>query len=271
LHAPQFCGFVFVSTHTPLQFVSPAAQPLMQLPWLQKVPALQALVQLPQWLLSVDGSTQTLLHKSWPAGQPQTPPWQDCPTPQSCPQEPQFWGSVLVSTQAPEQLVSLGAHPDWHSEPLQTGFGGWQVWPQLPQLLGSVAVFTQTPPQLVRPFGQTSTQLPPWHTWFNGQRLPQLPQLLGSVFVLVQVPLQRTSPVEQFAAHTPMSQRSMLGQTWLHWPQLLGSMFVFVHTPPQLCWPVGQAQVPDWQIWLAVQALVQLPQCCGSICSLTQL
>jgi hypothetical protein len=74
LHAPQFCGSLLVSTHKPLQLVRPAAQPVMQLPWLQKVPAPHTVVQLPQWLLSVDGSIQAPLQRSCPAGQPQVPP-----------------------------------------------------------------------------------------------------------------------------------------------------------------------------------------------------
>jgi hypothetical protein len=64
LQAPQFDPSVLVLTQTPLQLVRPAAQPVMQLPWLQKVPVPQACPQLPQFELSEDGSVQALLQKS---------------------------------------------------------------------------------------------------------------------------------------------------------------------------------------------------------------
>jgi hypothetical protein len=123
LQPPQFCGSRFVSTQTPLQLVKPAVQPVMQLPWLQKVPDAQGWLQLPQLLLSCDGSMQMPLHSSWPEGQPQLPCWQLWPVPQAWPHDPQLRASVFVLTQAFEQLVSLLAQPDWHSDPLHTGVG----------------------------------------------------------------------------------------------------------------------------------------------------
>jgi hypothetical protein len=67
-----------------------------------------------------------------------------------------------VFTQALEQLVSLPEHPDWHNEPLQTGFGATQALPQLPQLSGLSVRSTQMPEQLVSPLGQVLAQLPSW-------------------------------------------------------------------------------------------------------------
>jgi hypothetical protein len=161
LQAPQLDESELRLTQRPLQFVRPVRQPLMQLPWLQKVPAPQTLPQLPQLLSSFEGSMQALLQKSCPVGQAQLPLLQISPVPQTLPQEPQFCGSVLVSTQALEQLVSPLGHPDWQSDPLHTGLGGEQVWLQLPQLFGLLVRLTQMPPQLVSPLGQTTTQPPP--------------------------------------------------------------------------------------------------------------
>ena len=84
------------------------------------------------------------------------PPLQLPPTAQALLQTPQFFGSLEVSTQTPEQLLCPGGHahvPPRHAPP--TG----QELPQKPQFFGSLKVLTQTPPQLLWPGGHW--QLPP--------------------------------------------------------------------------------------------------------------
>ncbi len=43
-------------------------------------------------------------------------------------------------------------------------------------------------------------------------------------------------------------------------PQLLLSVWVLTHVPLQLVRPPVHTQVLDWQVWLAPQAVAQLPQ-----------
>jgi len=89
---------------TPLQLVCPGPQlgqrALVQSP----VPGVQALLQAPQWLLSVATERQVPLQLSWPGPQ-QAPPWQVVPEGQTLPQAPQWLLSMAVLRQTPPQRV----------------------------------------------------------------------------------------------------------------------------------------------------------------------
>jgi hypothetical protein len=82
---------------------------------------------------------------------------QTWPAVQAVPQPPQWVGSVCVSTQRPEQSVSLPLQP--HVPVLQVSPTA-QVFPQPPQFSGSVFVSTHCAPQLVVPARQLAAQMP---------------------------------------------------------------------------------------------------------------
>jgi hypothetical protein len=76
---------------------------------------------------------------------------------QAVPQAPQFFGSDCLSTQRPEQSVSLPLQPHvpvLHVSPTA------QVFPQAPQFSGSLFVSTHCAPQLVVPARQLAAQTP---------------------------------------------------------------------------------------------------------------
>jgi hypothetical protein len=72
-HAPQFCGSVEVSTHRPLQLVSPvghvAPQTLLPHTW----PGAQVMPHAPQLCGSRTVSTHVPEQTSWPAGHAHAP------------------------------------------------------------------------------------------------------------------------------------------------------------------------------------------------------
>ena len=153
-HAPQFPGSVAVATQPLLQFVVPAAQPL-----LVHAPALHFLLPLhappPQELFAAVDVVRVGLvagvgaagEACSPRGRLQLPLWQTPPV-QTLPQVPQLFGSAW-------RLAHAGGLSDEHS---------------------------------VRPFSQ-ALQVPPLQVAPAGQTVPQDPQLLGSVWRLVQAPV----------------------------------------------------------------------------------
>jgi hypothetical protein len=100
---PQLALSVAVSAQAPPgHIVAPPLHMVEQALLLQTWPLGQALVQLPQWVLSE--AMQLLLQLSRPALQTQEPAWQLMPLPQDLPQVPQFC-VVVTSVQTPLQLI----------------------------------------------------------------------------------------------------------------------------------------------------------------------
>ncbi|HET6148334.1 MAG TPA: hypothetical protein VFH68_12450 [Polyangia bacterium] len=73
-----------------------------------------------------------LLHRVWPAAQPQVPLLQTLPAPQAMPQPLQLLALVLVSTQLPLHEVVVPLQADEHWPELQT-WAPAQALVQLPQ------------------------------------------------------------------------------------------------------------------------------------------
>src|SRR5262249_25628616 len=110
---PQLFGSFWVATHIPLHSVLPPTQSIPQVPNEQTSPVLQTVSQSPQWLGSFCVSTQmSTPPPSGPASLPSphrvVPPAQNrphllseqmSPSAQTVPHAPQFFGSILVSTQ----------------------------------------------------------------------------------------------------------------------------------------------------------------------------
>jgi hypothetical protein len=92
------------------------------------------------------------------------------------PHVPQFWSSVLSSTQLAPQSVVGAPQPQ---EPPPQGTPDRQAWPHAPQLFGSLSMSMQAPLQNAWLVGQPHT--PFAHTSPAPQMLPHSPQLLSSV------------------------------------------------------------------------------------------
>jgi hypothetical protein len=83
----------------------------------------------------------------------QDPLQQTVPLAHMCVQKPQLFGSVLVLTQTPVQLVVPLGQPV-PQLPFAQVWPEAQTLPQAPQLLGSEPRFTHAPVQSVCPVGQ---------------------------------------------------------------------------------------------------------------------
>jgi hypothetical protein len=164
-HAPQLVALDFVSTQAPLHAVKPVPQLAAHAPLLHTglAPAHPA-PHAPQLLVSASvlthveppgfGEGQSV---AAPAGQTQVPALHVSDAPQGVAHPLQCFGSVIVSTQAPPQLVRA---------PLPPSEGAEQEVAQMPTL--------QTSPL--------------------GHACPHAPQLSGSVAGSVHVPLQGSWP-----------------------------------------------------------------------------
>jgi hypothetical protein len=101
---------------------------------------------------------------------------------QAFPHPPQFFGSLVVSTQTVPQLVlapqSIVHAPERHVLPAP------QLTPQPPQLFGSAVVSTQRPMQAVKPWLHAMPHWPALHVaaalGAAGQWCPHAPQFWGS-------------------------------------------------------------------------------------------
>jgi hypothetical protein len=78
--------------------------------------------------------------------------------------------------------------------------------PHIPQLRLSVWMSRQAPAQSVKPVAQERLQVPPEHTWPEGQVRPQPPQLALSVLRSRHVPEQLESPEPHDTLHVPPEQ-----------------------------------------------------------------
>ena len=187
---------------------------------------------------------------------------------------PQWFGSVLLSTQLPPQFTWPPGHETLQA-PLEQTLPPVQTAPapeQAPQWLGSFCVLMQVPLQEICPVGQQmpseSVSLlghlhaPPWQVWPPVHAVPELfplvpshlpfaPQWIGSVSPSTQLPPQFTWLPGHDTLQAPLEQTLPPVQTELapeQAPQWLGSFCVFTQTPPHEVWPAGQ-QMPLESAW----------------------
>jgi hypothetical protein len=109
-HVPQFFGSLVRSLHVPgVHSLVPVSH--VHLPPKQLARAsVHAVLQLPQWLRSVLGSTQpwkssATTHRSSPLGHAQAAIWHVSGAVQTVPQRPQLPSSLLGSTHSPLQAI----------------------------------------------------------------------------------------------------------------------------------------------------------------------
>ena len=196
------------------------------------------------------------LHAHWP-------PLHACPAGQAVPQPPQLPISVLVSTHAPEQRPSPGAHAIAHASPSQAAaplprVGPGQFVPHcLPQLLGSLSR-TQEPPQAWAPGLHVDPQVaPPVQVavaFAPAGHFPQAaptPQLAASLFMahVAEAPVpQRWSFALQVKPQAPPVEHVGVppvtaGHCVPQPPQWLGSLFSSTHDVPQRLRPGSHPEV----------------------------
>lgn len=116
-----------------------------QLPDAQVAPALQALLQLPQWASSVwvfTSQPSAASQSAKPAAQVGLPATQVWFAPTGLPQPPQFSGSVVVSTHEEPQAVRA-PQPTMQAVPLQAGRLTGQATVHEPQCAGSLMGVSQ--------------------------------------------------------------------------------------------------------------------------------
>ena len=184
----------------------------------------------------------------------QTPLAQICVSPQTCPtpQPPQLFGSLVRSTQAPEQAVypELQANP--HEPPLQTAVACATAvvhgWPQLPQLVRSTFVLVQPPLHRdgaeegqpdEQAYGPPSTAegaqkgAPP-----SGPHVAPHPPQLAAVVYDTHPPSHREKPSSHAKPQPPSAQvvwafGAAAGHAFPHDPQWPGSEVVSTQPPSQ--------------------------------------
>ncbi len=139
---PQFAVFDRVSTHAPLQLVSPAPHTVVH--WLAEHTwvAPHAIPQAPQFFGSLVKSTHAPLHDERPGGQLHWPLSHGEPTSQRMPQVPQLFTSLRTSVQKPEHDTCGGAHWLTHAPAAQAWLASHTTL-QPPQLKRSDWVSTQ--------------------------------------------------------------------------------------------------------------------------------
>jgi len=156
-----------------------------------------------------------------PAGQRHVPVEQVAFVGQATPHPPQFWGSVLVALQRPEQQVSASA----------------QAVPHVPQC-ASVVSRSKHPDGLHSVSPGRHVQAPPTQRVIPERvhAVPQPPQCAGSVSVFTHV-LPQAVGSDVGHRHVPSTQTSFVsGQAWPHAatvvPQFAGSVSQFVQRAP---------------------------------------
>lgn len=265
-HAPQWFGFLFRSTHTPLPSQSGRSSVHVHTELSQTAPVWQALPQSPQFARSRVTFVHAPLQSFAGAVQLHVPVVQSVPPVHESPQLPQLSSFDCVSTQADAQFVSE-PQLDEHSPALQTCPALHFVW-QAPQNCGLLVRSTHVPLQFVRPSGQT--QAASEQTKPSGHFFPQPPQLSGSVVRRTHSPPQSTLPLELPASlplglqlpavHAPSRQTSPFAHFVPHAPQFSRSARMLVHWPLHSSCPAGQPQAPFKHSWLFAQTVPHAPQ-----------
>jgi hypothetical protein len=315
---PQFFGSLVVSVQPVVQQCSLPVQagPPLQVAWHMLIeqlsPGGQSLLQPPQFFGSLVVSVQPEGQHVWVAVHAGPPLhcivevhwlfWHDSPAGHMWKQEPQLFGSLVVSTHWLPHAWSGGMQitVPQTSPPFGCGKQHAPIWqrlapaghalPQPPQFARSVVVSTQPPAQQDRPAGQPCvSQLPCWQTPRTQNdpaphACPQVPQFDASELVSTSQPSktwwsQSAKPVlHETISHALVTQPVVpfgtVGQTFPHMPQLFGSLAVFAHCDPlQQVWPAGHvppppqppAHVPPEQTSPAEHAWPQPPQFFGSV------
>ena len=209
--APQFDVLVLVLMQLPEQFVVPELQVVTQDPAEHTCGFVHVRPHMPQLLLFVCVSTQTLPQSAWPLGHTHIPLEQTRPPVQIVPQPLQFAASVWVFTQLDPQAVwPLGQESTqvlpWQMRPAE------QAVPQAPQFARSELVFTQLPEQFVCPV---------WH-------------------IRVHTPAEQTSPEAHWRLHAPQLLRSLCSEASQPLVALLSQFAKFVAQAPRAQEPVLQ-------------------------------
>ena len=150
-------------------------------------------------------STHTPLQAVWPETlQAQVLLTQLAPVAQTVPQPPQFFASLVGSTQTPPQAICGGVQLRFTQPPALQVWLALQAWLQPPQLFTSVLVLTQVLLQTVSPETLQAhllpTQLAP-----VAQVMPQPPQFFTSLVGSTQAPPQVICPALQ-PTHDPFWQ-----------------------------------------------------------------
>jgi hypothetical protein len=139
---------------------------------------------------------------------------------------PQFFGSLVVSTQAPLQDVAPAS---------QVHLLAKQAWraphavPHCPQLLGSLVGSTQPFAQASSAPGQAQALFS--HVSGDAQTVPHFPQLLESVLTSMQFCPHATCGGVQVAWHLPVLHTWLAAQTMPQAPQFEPSCNGFVQLP----------------------------------------
>jgi hypothetical protein len=158
--------------------------------------------------------------------------------PQTLPQAPQLFRSVVRLTHPPLQTVGVPPAHVGEQAPFEqkscVAPGGSaiaaQSFPQRPQFALLASGFTHTPLQRICPAGQT--QAPATHVSPPVQTSPQRPQLAVSIASLTHALLQFVSGAMHVRTHAPLAQTGVLAVHALpHRPQLAGSELRFEHAP----------------------------------------
>jgi len=158
------------------------------------------------------------------------------PEAHSFPHSPQFFGSLRMSAQTPEQSFFGGGQIGSHT-PFSQSVSGPHTFPQVPQLELSDDRSGQPPLQRGIPL-LSHMQAPDLQVLPAGHTFPQAPQLLLSEVRSGHAPLQGGKPL---LVHIQVLDWQVLpaGHTLPHSPQLLESEAVSLHAPPHSCW-VGE-------------------------------
>lgn len=208
---PQLLLSVVVLTQPPEQIDGvDLGQLVLQRPPLHFLPSAHLIPQPPQFSPSVAKALQTPLQRDLPGGQRHLELEQVCPPLHCFPHFPQWFVSVLISTQPPEQTlgVALGQEVPQRAFPQRWPEGHWV--PHFPQLLTSVLGFVHFLLELIVQNNSVASHLqrpltqvcPPLHL------SPHLPQLLMFDFKLTQAPLQFSGvDAGQDVVHFPFEQR----------------------------------------------------------------
>ena len=242
-HAPQLALSLVVFTHAPPGHCVGVAGPhvVEQTPPEQThcvAPggsgcAVQLCAHVPQLFTSDARLTQRPLQSAWPAGHAHMP-FEHCwPCAHVVAHAPQWSVSLVKSTHAPLQFVSVAppsvAQVSAHAPLEQTGAVTGQTLPQPPQLVGELCVDVQTPLQSVPPFGHRHA--PPRHVVPPVHATLQAPQFALSEATFTQRLPHAVVPCGH--AQTPPAQTSPGAQACPHAPQLFGSAWSGMQLPLQ--------------------------------------
>ena len=176
-------------------------------------------------------------------------PSQTCPAAHTVVQSPQWYGSVIVSTQAEPQRTKPSAQVKSQPVAVQMGMplaGASQISPQPPQLFGSLLVSVQVFPHFDSGSAQVKSQTPSLQLGMLpvglGQALPHAPQCCVLLARVTQAPPQFSRPASHVSEQSPREQTRPAVQALVQLPQRDGSLWMSTHSPSPQSWK------PSWQV-----------------------